>query len=222
MNLFRHPDNSIHVTFAEADGIKSELGDSKAPLYLCALNALRAAQEIPIQATSEGAFRLGAAAMRDILAEEARTNGNDILAQQIENHPLPAMPARPIADRAAVWEWWSGSNDEYYTNGPFASREAAISALDGYGGFIVEAVKKSVQFSADQLIDSQYFEDDDYFSGEHGEPDRAGGGDAIAAADAELQAVLDAWLAKWGHTFVAPEMFAMTRNRASIAAEAAG
>ncbi len=114
------------------------------------------------------------------------------------------------------WQWWAGSNDEHYTNGPFECREHAVEALDGYGGFIVEAVQLDVQFSADQLIDAQYFDDDDYFSGEYGEPDRNGDVDTIKAADAELQALLDGWLAKWGHTFVKPEMFAQTRNGQAV------
>lgn len=42
-NLFRESDNSLHVTIAEARGVREELGDSCAPLHLCAMNALRAA-----------------------------------------------------------------------------------------------------------------------------------------------------------------------------------
>ncbi|BBD97097.1 hypothetical protein SAMIE_1005980 [Sphingobium amiense] len=119
-----------------------------------------------------------------------------------------------MADQA--WQWWSGSNDEFYTNGPFECREHAVEVLDGYGGYIIEAIKQDVRFSADQLIDVQYFEDDDYFSGEGGDPDRKGDKEEIAKADAELQELLNAWCAKWQHTFVAPEMFAATRNAASV------
>lgn len=45
-NLFRHPDKAIHVTLAEAGGVKAELGDSGAPLLPCAMNALRSAVEL--------------------------------------------------------------------------------------------------------------------------------------------------------------------------------
>lgn len=45
-NLFRESDNSIHVTVASATGVREELGDSGAPLHLCAMNALRAAVEL--------------------------------------------------------------------------------------------------------------------------------------------------------------------------------
>lgn len=42
-NLWRNADNSLGVTIAEARGVRDELGDSGAPLHLCAMNALRAA-----------------------------------------------------------------------------------------------------------------------------------------------------------------------------------
>ena len=46
-NLFREADNSLHVTIADARGVMTELGDSGAPLHLCAMNALRAALTAP-------------------------------------------------------------------------------------------------------------------------------------------------------------------------------
>lgn len=42
-NLWRNADNSLGVTIAEARGVNDELGESGAPLHLCAMNALRAA-----------------------------------------------------------------------------------------------------------------------------------------------------------------------------------
>ena len=46
-NLFRENDGSLHVTIAEARGVKEELGESNAPLHLCAMTALRAALQKP-------------------------------------------------------------------------------------------------------------------------------------------------------------------------------
>lgn len=43
VNLWRNPDNSLSVTFAEANGVADEIGGSGAPLHLCAMTALRAA-----------------------------------------------------------------------------------------------------------------------------------------------------------------------------------
>lgn len=42
-NLFREADGSLHVTIAEANGVREELGGSGAPLALCAMSALRSA-----------------------------------------------------------------------------------------------------------------------------------------------------------------------------------
>lgn len=44
-NLFREPDGSLWITCAEADGVREELGDSNAPLGLCAMNALYSAAD---------------------------------------------------------------------------------------------------------------------------------------------------------------------------------
>lgn len=165
-----------------------------------------------------GAFNLGARAMRDEAEQRIRDFGNHIAASCIADLPLPTF-APPEPREPLGWRWWSGSNDEWYTNGPFGSREDAVKALDGAGGFVIEAIKRPVQFSACNLIESQYFEDENYFSGEAGEPDRNGGTDIVLAADAELQALLDAWADRWRHTFEEPEMFAATRNGEAISAD---
>lgn len=117
------------------------------------------------------------------------------------------------------WQWWSGTNDEYFTNGPFKCREDAIEALDGDGGYIVEAERYPIRFNVDRLIDHQYFECDDYFSGENVEPARAGSEEFVAAADSELQQALDTWLVKWAASFVQPEMFCRQRNDEYIPAD---
>lgn len=120
------------------------------------------------------------------------------------------------------WQWFSGTNDEYFTNGPFETREEAIEALDGYGGHIIEAERYPITFSARRLIDDQYFDCEDYFSGEYSEPARYGNEEFVAAADAELQAALDAWLAKWSVSFIQPEMFCRQRNAEYIPADDEG
>lgn len=120
---------------------------------------------------------------------------------------IETLEVPPTHKNAGGMAWWSGSNEEYFTNGPFDTREDAVAALDGEGGYVVKAALMPITFSAASLIDDQYFECDDYFSGEHGEPERVGFGDAVALADAELQALLDAWTARWRHTFNQPEMF---------------
>jgi len=101
--------------------------------------------------------------------------------------------------------WWSGRDEEFFTNGPCDTREQAIEELWGEGGYVIEAETQKVSFQGNRMIADQYMDCEGYFSGEHGEPDRKG--DHVAA-DAELQAFLDDWATRWQDTFVAPEMFA--------------
>lgn len=181
---------------------------------------------------SEGAFRMGARAMRDAI--EAR--GKDLVAERVAakrpasgteyieasmqfacETPIPDFPALPEQNPATEWAWWAGTNDEWYQVGPCATRENALEMFHhDYGQedscYLIEAARRSVAFSAEALITAQYFEDNDDFGYDHGEPDRIGGADVISAADAELQALLDRWSARWQHTFIAPNMFGGTRN----------
>lgn len=46
------------------------------------------------------------------------------------------------------WKWYAGSNEEEFHSGPFDTREEAIIALDGYGGFIIEARKLPLALSS--------------------------------------------------------------------------
>lgn len=119
--------------------------------------------------------------------------------------------------------WWAGYDGDTFTSGPHDTREQAIFAgreeFDGSGFYVIEAATMPIKFSVSRLLDDQYFDCDDYWSDEGGEPDRCGN---HAAADAELQELLDAWLVRHRDTFVDPGVFAWTRNRAFIAAGAVG
>ena len=118
---------------------------------------------------------------------------------------------------ASKWKWFSGSTDEWFANGPFDTRNEAVHELDGYGGYITEAIPGAVTLNAKRLLDDQYFEADDLFSYEDGPgPDRRGDDSDIKAADAELQALLDDWLDRWRHTFVTPTLFAQSRNTEQV------
>lgn len=119
------------------------------------------------------------------------------------------------------WSWWAGSSNEWYSCGPFETRDDAIVAgRHAFGGAdfcIVEGAQKYLRFDADDLIQHQYFDADELFSyDDGGEPERIGSVAAINEADAELQAALDAWVAKWGHTLAPPTLFAGTRNEETI------
>lgn len=56
------------------------------------------------------------------------------------------------------WQWWAGSTEEHYQHGPFPSREAAVEALEGEGGWVTEATqtkqKLSSFFEAEHLLET--------------------------------------------------------------------
>lgn len=122
--------------------------------------------------------------------------------------------------RLDQWRWWSGTSAEWYENGPFETREQAVAELCGEAGYVVEALPpgQDVHFSAEDLISAQYFEDNESFDFDHGEPDRCGPEAAIKAADAELQQLLDAWCEKHAGTFLRGNLFGGTRNEERIEA----
>lgn len=113
--------------------------------------------------------------------------------------------------------WWAGSNDEWFTEGPFDTREEALAEGRAYaedheleGFFIAEARTQEIRFSAKRLIEDQYMELEDAFDFDNGnEPDRLKGAEE---ADAELQALLDAWCEKHKGTFVQPGVFASCKT----------
>jgi len=183
--------------------------------------------DTPIEAAlavSAGSFRCGARAMREAIAERLRVDGFQSVGRVLDM-PIPTPPERPLAP-PADWQWWAGNNDEWYGSGPHASREEAIAeGRTCYGPedtlHIIEAVRHDVRFTGSRLIEDQYFEADDLFDFDNTEPDRVGGADEIAAADDELQALLDAWTARWRHTFADPTIFAASRNHEVLPGETA-
>ncbi|MBH0113222.1 hypothetical protein I5E68_09715 [Novosphingobium sp. YJ-S2-02] len=131
---------------------------------------------------------------------------------------LVSLPSGDPATDDEPWAWYAGTNDEWYQSGPFVSREEAVTALDGYGGCIVEALPGKLSFSAEVLIGEQYFENDNLFDFENTEPDRKGEPEHVRQADAELQCLLDGWTLRWGHTFVTPTLFRAVRHEEKIPA----
>ncbi|MGT2513445.1 hypothetical protein ACVOMT_03570 [Sphingomonas panni] len=120
------------------------------------------------------------------------------------------------------WEWWSGPSDEWYSHGPFATREEAVAALDGDAGYVTQAHPPApIRLSAEQLLEDQYFENNDDFDFDHAEPDRRGDAAAIASADAELQILLDRWCDRAAHTFERGNLFGGTRNGEHVEASPA-
>jgi len=108
--------------------------------------------------------------------------------------------------------WWAGRQNDYFTEGPFDTRDEAVDVgRDSFDDdfYIIEAETHSVRFDAQRLINDQYVENDNLFDYENCEPERLGDS---ASADAELQALLDAWLEKHEATFNTPNIFAWSKN----------
>lgn len=116
--------------------------------------------------------------------------------------------------------WWASHDGEFYKVGPLATREEALTeGAEQFGGrafYIVEAGLHEIKFSAAAIIDDQYFDDDDLWYDSDG-ADRCGDS---KVADAELQQLLDGWLAKHIGTFRSPTAFAWSRNEEMIPAGA--
>lgn len=125
---------------------------------------------------------------------------------------------------APKWGWWAGRNEEWMTVGPCRTREEAIAEAiadigEGEGDFIVlEAVMHEISISAHSVLDRCYddWANGDMFSYEHDAPEPQGSKEEQKAAEADLQAALDAWVAKWRHTLPTPNMFAAQRNDQTI------
>lgn len=116
--------------------------------------------------------------------------------------------------------WWASHDGEFYKVGPVATRKQILQAgaaeFEGFAFYIVEAGLHEIKFSAADLIEDQYFNAEDlWYDGEGA--DRACDS---TAADAELQALLDGWLAKHIDTFDKPTAFAWSRNEELIPAGA--
>lgn len=51
------------------------------------------------------------------------------------------------------WKWYSGTNEEYFSGGPFDTREEAVEALEGEAGCVIEATKPDLRLA--QHLDFQ-------------------------------------------------------------------
>lgn len=122
------------------------------------------------------------------------------------------------------WQWWAGRDEEGFSVGPYNTREDVIAEAisyfgEGEGDFVItEAVMHEISLTASSVLDNIYdnWADSDLFSAEHDAPEPQGSKEDQKAAGADLQAALDAWVAKWRHTLPTPNMFACSRNEETI------
>ena len=112
------------------------------------------------------------------------------------------------------WKWYSGTNDENFSNGPFDTREQAVAELDGYGGYVVLArkvpLRLSEYFDVDTLLENA--EDVAYdLCNEDGDPLFDVSKEQSKDLQARIRAAIDAWQYAHNLTFV-PWAFTGTKN----------
>ena len=113
-----------------------------------------------------------------------------------------------------MWKWYSGPNDEAYTNGPFDTREQAVAELDGLGGYVIMARKVPLKLSDSFNVD-EFLEDAEDSASDLANED----GDPIfdvqirhkADLETRVRAAIDAWQSEHNLTFV-PWVFTETRH----------
>lgn len=110
------------------------------------------------------------------------------------------------------WQWWSGSSEEHYRSGPMDSREAAIEALEGEGGWITEAQQKMIALS-DSFDAARFIEDaeDDIEHNEEGDMIFDVAPDQIDDLTARGKAMVEQWQKDHGLVFN-PYYFTSQRN----------
>ena len=112
------------------------------------------------------------------------------------------------------WKWYSGTNDENFSNGPFDTREQAVAELDGYGGYVVQARKVPLRlsgyFDVDQLLGSA--EDVVYDQcNENGDPLFDLTDEQSKDLQDRIRAAIDEWQDAQSRVFV-PWAFSETKN----------
>ena len=125
----------------------------------------------------------------------------------------------PVARERDGWTWWSGRDGENYTDAN-DTRDAAIAALEGEGGYIIEARQDPLDLSdyldaADLLERAEEAAFDQ--ANEDGDPIFDAKPEQIADLEARLKRACDEWQAAHGLVFT-PWCFTASRNRERIAA----
>ena len=119
------------------------------------------------------------------------------------------------------WLWFSGSNAEHYSD-THNTREEAIAALYGFGGYIVEAIQEPLRLAdyidAESILEGA--EDDaEQYSNEDGDRIFACAEDQLDDLQARLKTACDEWQASQLLAFI-PYCFTSTRNAEKIAPDA--
>lgn len=103
------------------------------------------------------------------------------------------------------WKWYSGSDQEAFTDGPFDTREQAIAELDGHGGYVIMARKFPLRLS--KYFDAAGFLEDAEeavydLCNEDGDPIFDISNNQHADLEARVRATIEAWQDESGLTFI--------------------
>ena len=112
------------------------------------------------------------------------------------------------------WKWYSGSDQEQFSGGPFDTREQAIADLDGCGGYIVLARKVPLRLSGYFDIDAfmESAEEAAYeLCNENGDPLFDVSKEQSEDLQARIRAAIEAWQYAHNLTFV-PWAFTESKN----------
>lgn len=119
------------------------------------------------------------------------------------------------------WKWYAGSNEEEFHSGPFDTREEAVYALDGEGGFIIEA-HKHLESLASYFDAHRFLEDAEDSAYDMANPDGGPLFDATGAQIIDLEKRVREAIDQWqeSHNLVfEPWAFFGTRNLERINGE---
>lgn len=112
------------------------------------------------------------------------------------------------------FKWYSGPDDEMYSNGPFDTRDQAVAALDGYGGYVIMArkvpLRLSHHFDAGNFLE-QAEEAVWDMANEDGDPLFDITSDQQADLEARVRAAIEAWQYAHNLTFL-PWAFTETKG----------
>lgn len=112
------------------------------------------------------------------------------------------------------WKWYSGSDGEQFSGGPFDTREQAIADLDGYGGYVILARKVPLRlagyFDVETFLENA--EEAAYdVCNENGDPVFDVSKEQSEDLQARIRAAIEAWQYAHNLTFV-PWAFTNSKN----------
>ena len=112
------------------------------------------------------------------------------------------------------WKWYAGSNEETFHSGPFDTRQEAVDALDGEGGYVIEALKLPMALASFFIVDDllETAEELAYdMANEDGDPLFCVKPELANELEQQVRETIRAWQSQNNLVFI-PWMFSHSRN----------